>query len=70
MAPNQGTYHATSGRHAALRFSKSGVKAIKAAYSRHYKWNRSAENKRKAISEAINCLPSDLSEGSVSAGPE
>jgi hypothetical protein len=35
-----------------LRFSKSGAKAIEDAYSRHYKWNQSAEKKRKAIEGA------------------
>ena len=52
MVPSHATYRATSGRHAALRFSKSGAKAIEAAYSRHYKWNQSAEKKRKAIEDA------------------
>jgi hypothetical protein len=52
MVPNHATYRATSGRHAALRFSKSGAKTIEDAYSRHYKWNQSAENKRKAIEDA------------------
>jgi len=51
MVPSHATYRATSGRHAALRFSKSGAKAIEDAYSRHYKWNRSAEKKRKAIED-------------------
>src|SRR5664279_1705273 len=43
MVPSHATYRANSGRHAALRFSKSGVKNIEDAYSRHYKWNQSAE---------------------------
>ena len=45
------TYRANSGRHAALRFSKSGAKAIEDAYSRHYKWNQSAEKKRQGHQE-------------------
>ena len=52
MVPNHATYRATSGRHARLRFSKSGAKPIEDAYSRHYKWNQSAENKQKAIKDA------------------
>jgi hypothetical protein len=52
MVPSHATYRATSGRHAALRFSKSGAKNIEDAYSRHYKWNQSAEKKRKAIEDA------------------
>jgi hypothetical protein len=52
MVPNHATYRSTSGRHAALRFSKSGAKTIEDAYSRHYKWNRSAKDKRKAIEDA------------------
>jgi hypothetical protein len=52
MVPSHAIYRATSGRHAALRFSKSGAKNIEDAYSRHYKWNQSAENKRKAIEDA------------------
>jgi hypothetical protein len=52
MVPSHATYRATSGRHAALRFSKSGAKTIEDAYSRHYKWNQSAENKREAIEDA------------------
>jgi hypothetical protein len=52
MVPGQTTYRATSGRHAALRFSKSGAKTIEDAYSRRYKWNQSAEKKRKAIEDA------------------
>jgi hypothetical protein len=51
MVPSHSTYRATSGRHAALRFSKSGAKAIEEEYSRHYKWNQSAEKKRKAIED-------------------
>ncbi len=52
MVPSHATYRATSGRHAGLRFSKSGAKTIEDAYSRHYKWNQSAENKQKAIKDA------------------
>ena len=52
MVPSHTTYRATSGRHAALRFSKSGAKPIEDAYSRHYRWNQSAEKKRKAIEDA------------------
>jgi len=52
MVPSHATYRANSGRHAALRFSKSGAKTIEDAYSRHYKWNQSAEQKLKAIEDA------------------
>ena len=52
MVPSHATYRATSGRHAALRFSRSGAKNIEDAYSRHYKWNQLAKNKRKAIEDA------------------
>jgi hypothetical protein len=52
MVPSHATYRAASGRHAALRFSKSGAKPIEDAYSRHYKWNQSAEKKQKAIEDA------------------
>ncbi len=52
MVPSHAPYRATSGRRAPLRFSKSGAKAIEQAYSRHYKWNQSAEHKQKAIAEA------------------
>ena len=49
MVPSHATYRTTSGRHTALRFSKSGAKAIEDAYSRQYKWNQSPVKKRKAI---------------------
>jgi hypothetical protein len=52
MVPSQTAYHARLGRHALLRFSKSGAKPVEAAYSRHYKWNRSPEKKREIIQEA------------------
>lgn len=51
MVPSHATYRATCGRHAVLWFSKSGIKAIEDAYSRHYKWNQSAENKCKVIED-------------------
>ena len=57
MVSSQATYRATSGRHAALRFSKSGAKTIEDAYSRHYKWNQSAEKKRKAVEKAGEAGP-------------
>jgi hypothetical protein len=52
MVPSQATYRATSSKHVVLRFSKSGANAKEGAYSRHYRWNQSAEKKRKAIEEA------------------
>jgi hypothetical protein len=52
MVPGRASYRATTGRHVVLRFSKSGVKAIEDTYSRQYRWNRSAEAKRKAIEAA------------------
>jgi hypothetical protein len=52
MVPSHATYRATSGKHAVLRFSKSGAKALEDAYTRHYKWNQSPEKKRKAIENA------------------
>ena len=51
MVPCHVTYRSTAGRHAVLRFSRSGAKPIEDAYSRHYKWNRSAEIKQKAIED-------------------
>ena len=37
--------------------SKSGAKPIEDAYSRHYKWNQSAEKKRKAVEKAGEAGP-------------
>jgi hypothetical protein len=62
MVASHATYRATSGRHAALRFSKQGAKTIEDAYSRHYKWNQSAEKKRKAIEDAGAPFPVDCFE--------
>ena len=57
MVPHRATYRASSGRHASLKFSKSGDKSIEEAYCRHYTWNQSAEKKRKAIDDApVSCL--------------
>ena len=64
MVPSHATYRANSGRHATLRFSKSGAKAIEEAYSRHFKWNQSAESKRKAI-EAAGPEPAAAVDGGI-----
>ena len=51
MIPMQVKYRQTGSR-TELPFSKSGVKRLEEAYSRHYKWNQSQEKKRKAIEDA------------------
>lgn len=52
MVPLQRTYRSKARGHAVLRFSKTGDNNIEAAYSRHYRWNRSAEIKQKVIEAA------------------
>lgn len=37
-----------------LRFSKTGIKKIECVYSRHFRWNRSPEHKKKIIEESIS----------------
>lgn len=67
MVPIQADYRQTGpGKNLALRFSKSGTKRLEKAYSRHYKWNQSAEKKRKVIKEAL-CQPCASAEAEEAA---
>ena len=52
MVPRQTVYHQwrREGKRV-LRFSKSGDPNLEEAYSRHYIWNQSQENKLKVINE-------------------
>ena len=62
MIPMQVKYRQTGSRTSReLTFSKSGVKRVEEAYSRHYKWNQSQEKKSKAIEDAVSepCAPAD-----------
>jgi hypothetical protein len=63
MVPSRATYRATSGRQRPLRFSKSGAKPIEDAYSRHYKWNKSAEKKPNPVDK--NRAPGRISPGAL-----
>ncbi len=55
MVPRPTIYHQWgSGRNRILRFSKSGIRRLEEAYSRHYVWNRSREKKQEIISDSIS----------------
>ena len=50
MVPRQTVYHQWGkGKKRVLRFSRSGDSNLEKAYSRHYIWNRSQENKPEVI---------------------
>ena len=52
MVPRQTVYYQWGkGRKRVLRFSKSGKQTLEDAYSRHYTWNRSQEEKQAAIDQ-------------------
>jgi len=52
MVSHGSVYHQWGkGRKRVLRFSKSGDLNLEKAYSRHYTWNRSQENKVNVINE-------------------
>ena len=52
MVPRQTVYHQWGkGKKRVLRFSRSGDSNLEKAYSRHYIWNRSQENKLEVINE-------------------
>ncbi|MBW2311010.1 MAG: hypothetical protein JRF35_08045 [Deltaproteobacteria bacterium] len=54
MVSRQAVYHQWGkGKNRILRFSKSDYPNIEKAYSRHYTWNRSAQEKQIAINNAL-----------------
>ena len=54
MVPRQTVYRQLGkGKKRILRFSKSGDPNIEKAYSRHYIWNQSPQQKRIAINNAL-----------------
>jgi len=55
MVPRQTVYHQWGkGKKRILRFSKSGDPNLEKAYSRHYIWNQSQENKLKTINQTTS----------------
>ena len=57
MRPSQTVYHQWGkGNSRILQFSKSGIKKIEEAYSRHYIWNQSPEKKQAIICRAESVL--------------
>ena len=53
MIPKKTAYFQTGkGRKNPLKFSKSGIKKLEEAYSRHFYWNQSPEKKQAVIKRA------------------
>ena len=54
MVPHRGVYRQSDrSRNRVLQFTKSRIKRLEEAYSRHYVWNQSQEKKQQVVARVV-----------------